>query len=78
MSTHAAEICLDKLLYATYSIVISNNEEVKVMSRAQEILKADIDKIQDEATIEKIRIFIMGILAQQNIDKQSHKQQDKR
>lgn len=46
------------------------------MSKAQEILKTDIEKIQDETTIEKIRIFIMGILAQQNIDKQPHTQQE--
>lgn len=38
------------------------------MSKAQEILKADIEKINDETTIEKIRIFVMGILAQQKIE----------
>lgn len=46
------------------------------MTKAQEILKADIEKIQDETIIEKVRIFIMGILAQQNIDKQQYKQQE--
>lgn len=46
------------------------------MTKAQEILKADIEKIQDETIIEKVRIFIMGILAQQNIDKQPYKQQE--
>lgn len=44
-----------------------------MMTKAQEILKADIEKIEDETMIEKIRIFIMGILAQQSISKQSHK-----
>lgn len=43
-----------------------------MMSKAKEILKTDIEKIQDEATIEKIKIFIMGILAQQSISKQPH------
>ena len=39
------------------------------MTKAQESLKADIEKINDESTIEKIRIFIMGILAQQKLEK---------
>lgn len=38
------------------------------MTKAQENLKADIEKIDDEATIEKVKIFIMGILAQQNLE----------
>lgn len=38
------------------------------MTDVRELLKADIEKIEDEETIEKIRIFIMGILAQQSID----------
>lgn len=38
------------------------------MTEAQENLKADIEKINDEATIEKVRIFIMGILAQQGLE----------
>lgn len=37
------------------------------MTKAQEDLKADIRKIEDDATIEKVKIFIMGILAEQNI-----------
>lgn len=37
------------------------------MTEAQEMLKKDIEKIEDDNTIEKVRIFIMGILAQQNI-----------
>lgn len=37
------------------------------MTKAQEILKEDIEKIEDDTIIEKVRIFIMGILAQQNI-----------
>jgi len=37
------------------------------MTKAQEILKADIEKIDDEMVIEKVKIFIMGILAQQGI-----------
>lgn len=43
------------------------------MTEAQESLKADIEKIDDEATIEKVRIFIMGILAQQNLEQASCK-----
>lgn len=38
------------------------------MTKAQEELKKDIEKIEDDITIEKVRIFIMGILAQQSID----------
>ena len=37
------------------------------MTKAQRALKEDIEKISDDSTIEKVRIFIMGILAQQNI-----------
>lgn len=37
------------------------------MTKAQEMLKRDNEKIDDDNTSEKIRIFIMGILAQQNI-----------
>lgn len=37
------------------------------MTKAQEILKADIEKSDDEMVIEKVKIFIMGILAQQGI-----------
>lgn len=37
------------------------------MTKAQEELKEAIEKIKDDSTIEKIQIFIMGILAQQNI-----------
>lgn len=38
------------------------------MTKAQEELKDEITKIDDEAMIEKIRIFIMGIFAQQKIN----------
>ena len=37
------------------------------MTKAQQDLKEDIEKIKDDTTIEKVRIFIMGILAQQSI-----------
>lgn len=37
------------------------------MTKAQQTLKEDIEKIKDDTTIEKVRIFIMGILAQQSI-----------
>ena len=37
------------------------------MTLAQEALKATIEKIDDIATIEHIRIFIKGMLAQQKI-----------
>ena len=37
------------------------------MTKAQEKLKSDIQKIDDEIIIEKVRIFIMGILAQQGM-----------
>lgn len=40
------------------------------MTKAQEDLKETIEKIKDDSTIEKIQIFIMGILAQQNISKE--------
>lgn len=41
------------------------------MSKAQENLKADIEKIDDDLVIEKIRIFILGILAQKGIEEHS-------
>ena len=40
------------------------------MTKAQENLKADIEKINDEIVIEKVRIFILGILAQKGIEEQ--------
>ena len=48
-----------------------------MMTRAQENLKADVEKINDEATIEKIKIFIMGILAQQNSEKSCKSSENK-
>lgn len=42
------------------------------MTKAQQTLKEDIEKIQDDALIEKVRIFIMGILAQQSISENQH------
>ena len=44
------------------------------MTKAQENLKADIEKIDDDVSLEKIRIFIMGMLAQRGIDNQLNKQ----
>lgn len=41
------------------------------MTKVQESLKADIEKIGDETIIEKIQIFIMGILAQQKLEQSS-------
>jgi len=42
------------------------------MTKAQETLKDYVEKINDDTTIEKINIFIMGILTQQNLEK-AHK-----
>lgn len=39
------------------------------MTQAQEILKADIERIDDETVIEKVKLFIMGILARQGISR---------
>lgn len=44
-----------------------------MMTKAQENLKADIEKINDELAIEKVRIFILGILAQKSIEEQKDK-----
>ena len=44
------------------------------MTKAQQTLKEDIEKLEDETTIEKVRIFIMGILAQQNISENQRNQ----
>ena len=38
------------------------------MTKKQEELKQYIEKIEDENVIEKVKIFIMGILAQQNLE----------
>lgn len=67
MSTLRIEKPLDKLLYTTYSVVINKTKGEGTMTKAQRALKEDIEKIRDDATIEKVRIFIMGILAQQSI-----------
>lgn len=47
------------------------------MTKAQEKLKSDIEKINDESTIEKVRIYIMGILTQQSLE-QVHKPSENR
>lgn len=44
------------------------------MNKARETLKEDIEKINDDTTIEKVRIFIMGILAQQSISENQRNQ----
>jgi hypothetical protein len=72
MSTCGIEILLDKLRYAIYSIVISNRKEDCLMTKAQQTLREDIEKITDDAIIEKVRIFIMGILTQQSISENQH------
>ena len=41
------------------------------MTKKQEELKQYIEKIEDESVIEKVKIFIMGILAQQKLE-QTH------
>lgn len=56
------------MLMAMYIVVKGNRKEGNVMTKAQENLKSDIEKIHDEATIEKVKIFIMGILAQQKLE----------
>lgn len=40
------------------------------MTKAQQRLKEDIEKIKDDDAIEKVRVFIMGILTQQSISEQ--------
>lgn len=77
MSIVCVEKSLDKLPKAIYSVVISNTKEMKVMTKAQEKLKSDIEKINDESTIEKVRIYIMGILTQQSLE-QVHKPSENR
>lgn len=37
--------------------------------KEREKLKEEISQINDEKTIEKIRLFILGILTQSNIEK---------
>ena len=39
------------------------------MLNPQEALRKDIEKIEDEETIERISIFVAGILTQQGIEK---------
>ena len=39
------------------------------MTGAKERLKMDIENIDDEAILEKIRSYIMGIQAQQNLER---------
>ena len=73
MSTKNIEKIIDKLLKAIYSVVKGNWKGEKVMTKAQENLKADIEKINDESVIEKVRIFILGILAQKGIEEQKGK-----
>lgn len=41
------------------------------MTSAQEMLKFEVEKISDEPTLEKLKIYIMGILTQQGLE-QTH------
>lgn len=43
------------------------------MTKKQEELKRYIEEIGDENVIEKVKIFIMGILAQQRLDQKDVK-----
>lgn len=74
MSTSNNKMLLDKLLYAIYNVAINNRKEGVLMTKAQQNLKEDIEKIKDDSTIEKIRIFILGILAQQSISEKQRSQ----
>ena len=42
-----------------------------MVTEAKEKLKKEIENITDEAMIEKIWIFVMGILAQQGIERRA-------
>lgn len=44
-----------------------------MMTKSQEALKADIEKIDDISMIEDIRIFIIGMLEQQKIFERQHR-----
>lgn len=39
--------------------------EVTILTKAQEQLRNEIEKINDPAMIDKVRIFVAGIMAQQ-------------
>lgn len=65
------EMNLDKLLYTIYIVVISNFKGERMVTEAKEKLKKEIENITDEAMIEKIWIFVMGILAQQGIERRA-------
>lgn len=51
-----------------YNVVIDNKKEVDILTKAQEKLKEDIKKITDESILEKVQIFVMGILTQKDIE----------
>ena len=72
MSTNNVVKIVDKLLIAIY-IAVSNMKGVNKMTKAQKELKTEIEKINDERVIEKVRIFILGILAQKGIEEQAKK-----
>lgn len=40
-----------------------------MVTEAKERLKADIESIEDEKILEKVRAYIMGIQAQQNLER---------
>ena len=75
MSINIIEVLLDTLLLTIYNIAKGNGREGKLVTKAQEKLKEDIERIKDDTTIEKVRIFIMGILAQQSISENKYKQE---
>lgn len=41
------------------------------LTKAKEALKKEVEQLQDETTIEKLHIYIMGMKAQQGIERNS-------
>ena len=76
MSTSDLDYFLDKLFYTIYYIARDNNwlsiHGGEKMSWEQERLKLEIEEINDREALEKVRIFIMGMLAQQQMERTRH------
>jgi hypothetical protein len=66
--------CIDKLLQSLYDIAISNRKEEKMLLAAQENLKQEILAIENETILENLKCFVMGMKAQEELDRKRQRQ----
>lgn len=69
--------CIDKLLQSLYDIAISNRKEEEMLLAAQENLKQEILAIENETILENLKCFVLGMKAQEELDRNRQRQSRK-